>query len=242
MPLGDVLPDTLKHPAIVGKKLGIQFLNGKRAGGIGKRDGLLFAGQGGEPLGGRPTGFAGAENIGVPAGGSLFGLNFEVITELALLRSVGEPVWLVAVLRKKRKHRVRAHLVNAAHHQTAQADPVGEKLDVGFDLNFIKRDPLPIGQRGCAKLPARGGKTAFVVAGERKIVRLREEFDAGKQLRQKRLPVLAPISLLELGLERSGIHFLPGATNDSERMISGALAAGGALVTGAVSSSSTSSG
>ena len=128
-------------------------------------------------------------------------MNFEVVAEFALLGSVGEPIWLKSVLREEGEHRVRAHFVNTADNQTAETGPVGKQMDAGFGLDFVKRDALTISERCAAELAAGGGDAAFVVAGEREIMRLREKFNAGKELRQERLPVLAPVGLLKLWLE-----------------------------------------
>ena len=53
-------------------------------------------------------------------------------------------------------------------------------------------------------IKARADNVRLEVAHERfyqEIMRLREKFNAGKELRQERLPVLAPVGLLKLWLE-----------------------------------------
>ena len=133
-----------------------------------------------------------------------------------------------------------ADFINALHDETAQADAVGLKLHARRDFNFVKCDGFSVGERGSTKLTARGGDAAFVIAGEREIMRLRKHVHAGKQLRQEFLPVLAAVGLLKLGLAVRWIHL---GVKDSDKMICGNCFGSTAAASGAGESASfTSSG
>jgi len=137
------------------------------------------------------VGPAGTEDIGEPAGSGFPALDGQGAgIEHALAGGIGEPVGRHAGLNGERKDGVGIDLVDAAHDELAEGDPVAEKIDTGGDIDLVQRnDALGAvgagGDDGAAKLAEAGRDVGLSLGDERKNNGLGEEFEAaGKQLRQ----------------------------------------------------------
>ncbi|HSY20244.1 MAG TPA: hypothetical protein VK815_18005 [Candidatus Acidoferrales bacterium] len=116
-------------------------------------------------------------------------MDFEVVTDPTFLGGIGQAVNGLVGMDKKREHGVRADFVNTAGDDLAKGDAVAEQVHLGGDINLVKSNALAIGERGRAELAAGSGDATLTVIGQRIILGLRKERDAGQQLRQQDAPV-----------------------------------------------------
>ncbi|HOW64782.1 MAG TPA: hypothetical protein P5186_13835 [Candidatus Paceibacterota bacterium] len=138
--LANLILDHVEGFGEVVEELLVQFFDGKRLNDVRDSGAVGFVAQLGKALRGRPTGFVGAQDVGVATRGGLTANQVAVSIELGHAGGKGEPVVLLRG-KEDRQNAMVLGLVNEPGDQVAETDAVAKQVNALRDL-YLKNGEL----------------------------------------------------------------------------------------------------